>query len=368
MTEGGLFTSAHSVRNYRKEKTMTRSSINNTGIRPSPYQEEKDIRENKLNPKDTVRVEVLQEKIKIDSKNHEKEKRKITSEKDQTINRLETDNENLKIEVAMKSDKIKQLDIANDKKEFKLQHKENIIKGMRDENENLKQRVEDLHREIKHLESEREKISEKHNQTMSTVEHQSERIKEMEERITALKTELDKVKSEREIYEKKMMEKITMMGDKMEAREKEARCREEERERKMEKREKQREEEAKRRERLREEESIKRERKNSEEAKKNMQRVEEKMEMIMSQLVRSTNSIQQDIKSNARGIPRNDNLVITEAKHFQIQNDNHYYGEHNHVRQPGAVNRGRIQPQTRYSFPATSLQSRRGINPRNLYR
>lgn len=341
---------------------MTRSGKNDSGIRSSPYQEEKSVWENKPYPKDAVRVEVLEEKIKIDSKNHEKEKRKITSEKDHTINRLEADNENLKIEVAMKSDKIKQLDIANDKKEFQLEHKDNIIKGMRDENENLKQRVEDLHREIKHLEGERQKIAEKHNQTISTVQQQNGKIKEMEEKITELKTELDKVKSEREIHEKKMMEKLTMMGDKMEAREKEAKSREEEREKKMLKREQQKEEEAKKRERLREEEWIRREEKRQEEAKENMQSLKE---LIKSEFTRSTNLIQQDIKATTRGTPRNDNLVITEARHFQIQNDNHYYGDHSSVTQSVPSNRGNIQPLTPFPFPPKAFQDRRGTNQRN---
>jgi hypothetical protein len=343
---------------------MIRHGKNNIDIHSSPYQEERNMKESKLNPTDSVRIEVLEEKIKIDSKNHEKEKRKITSEKDRTINRLETDNENLKIEVAMKSDKIKQLDIANDKKEFLLQQKDKIMKGMHDENENLKQRVEDLHREIKYLEDQRKKMAEKHNRTISTVEQQSDKIKEMEDRIALLKTELDKVNSEREIHEKKMMEKITMMADEMKTREKESRRREEEREKRMEKREQQREEEAKRRERLREEEWTRREEKRKEEEEKRMQILMNTMELVKGETVRSRNLIQEDIRAISRSMPRNDNLVITEATNFQIQNDNHYYGERNRDRPAVPVSRGRIQPPTRFSFPTTSFQTRRGINQR----
>lgn len=42
-----------------------------------------------------TRIDVLEAKIKIDSTNHEKEKRKITSEKVEAVKSLEAENEDL---------------------------------------------------------------------------------------------------------------------------------------------------------------------------------------------------------------------------------------------------------------------------------
>lgn len=72
-----------------------------------PATETKVNKDRKRNVDENIRIEVLEEKIKIDSKNHEKEKRKITSEKDEAVKSLEAENEHLKIEVANKKDKIK---------------------------------------------------------------------------------------------------------------------------------------------------------------------------------------------------------------------------------------------------------------------
>ena len=59
-----------------------------------------------------------EKKIEVDSKHHESEKEKSTIEKNHAIGNLEAENENLKIELATHKDKVKPLDIANDKKAF----------------------------------------------------------------------------------------------------------------------------------------------------------------------------------------------------------------------------------------------------------
>ncbi|XP_061192767.1 golgin subfamily A member 6-like protein 22 [Saccostrea echinata] len=327
--------------------------------------------DNKYGPKENVRIEVLEEKIKVDSKNHDKEKQKIMSEKNQEIRSLEAENECLKIEVAHKNDKIRQLSNANNKKEFLLEKRDHDIKEMQKENEILKKREENLHMEIKRLENEHKHMSETYKETISIVKNQQDEIKSMEIKISALKEELEKLKAEKEEQEKKLYAQLTSIGNKMEASNKEAQIREQERERKMEERERKREEEAKRRERLREEEWERREAKRDREAKENNKIMMEEIKKLSSALRSSTTLIRNDIKENATVNP-NENLVITEAKNFSIQNDSHYYhGPRTFYRQqqPAINARGKIHPLVQCSFPSRIgiTQNKRGGNPKSPY-
>lgn len=63
-----------------------------------------------------ARIEVLETKIKVDSKNHDNEKEKIIKEKDQEIRSLEAKNESLLNELDMKGEKMRQLDFSNKNK------------------------------------------------------------------------------------------------------------------------------------------------------------------------------------------------------------------------------------------------------------
>ncbi|CAC5397954.1 unnamed protein product [Mytilus coruscus] len=62
-------------------------------------------------------VEVLHMKIDIDAKNHEKEKEPIYREKNGEIEKLKSENVNLKEEMGSITEKIKQLDLANSRKD-----------------------------------------------------------------------------------------------------------------------------------------------------------------------------------------------------------------------------------------------------------
>lgn len=113
------------------------------------------------NVDENTRIKVLKAKIIVDSTNHEKEKRKITPEKEKTVKFLEAENEDLKIEVANKNDKIRQLDIAYDKRKFLLKQNDQKMKELRQERDELKQRADDLHREISRSEDTRKEMSKK---------------------------------------------------------------------------------------------------------------------------------------------------------------------------------------------------------------
>lgn len=110
------------------------------------------------NVNENTRIKVLKAKIIVDSTNHEKEKRKITSEKEKRVRYLEAENEDLKIEVANRNDKIRQLDMASDKKKFLLKQNDQKMKELRQEREELKQRAVDLHREISRPEDTRKEM------------------------------------------------------------------------------------------------------------------------------------------------------------------------------------------------------------------
>ena len=83
--------------------------------------------------------------MEVDSKNHESEKEKITIEKNHAIGNLEEENENLKIELATHKDKVKQLDIANDKIIF-------LLKELRNDIEYLRKGIDEFQAQISQLE------------------------------------------------------------------------------------------------------------------------------------------------------------------------------------------------------------------------
>ncbi|CAG2187262.1 unnamed protein product [Mytilus edulis] len=102
-------------------------------------------------------VEVLHMKIDIDARNHEREKESIHREKDGQIEKLKSENDHLKEEMGSITDKIKQLDLANSRKdkeieESKLREKELKKDIQRLEKESILQKVQK--KEIKRLKDE----------------------------------------------------------------------------------------------------------------------------------------------------------------------------------------------------------------------
>ena len=316
--------------------------------------------------KDVVRIEVLEKKIKVDSKNHENEKEKITIEKEKAIRNLETENDNLKIEVANKNDKIKQLDIANDKKEFLLKIRDHDIKELRRENEDLRQRADELQTKIAQLEEERKQLSEKYQETIKTAQKQQKEIKSMEIRINLLKEELDSVREERMEQEKKILDQMKSMESKMAEINSDARSREFERERKMTELLKRQEEEAKRRERMLHEEMERRETLRVEREKKEKDKIHEHLDRVLGEVLKSKTEIKKDIKETAT-IPnqKQESFVITEAQNLQVQSGNHYYIQQTSRRQMGNSSKSRLQPPVQLSLPSSirSFQNRRVYCP-----
>lgn len=332
-----------------------------------PATETRVNKDRKRNVDENIRIEVLEEKIKIDSKNHEKEKRKITSEKDEAVSSLEAENEHLKIEVANKNDKIRQLDIANGKKEFLLKKNDQKIKELRKERDEFKQRADDLQREISRLEDTSREMSEKFKETTTTVEKQQEEITMMKVKIDDLKEELALVRAERDArdaLEEQLLSQMKSMETKMEEINRNAKAREKEQERRMDEREKKRDEEAKRRERLLNEEWERREAKQEEDARRNNQRMHDQFERVIGEVFNIKTEVKREIREHSK--PKNDGFVITESKNLQVQSGNHFYmGPTSPSRKKTeSFFRGKVQPQTRFSFPSSIGVSlpRSGIN------
>lgn len=322
-------------------------------------------KDRKRNIDENIRIEVLEEKIKIDSKNHEKEKRKITSEKDEAVKSLEAENEHLKIEVANKNDKIRQLDIANDKKEFLLKEKSKQIKGLRQERDELKQREDDLQREISRLKDKQRETSEKYQETTTTVEKQQEEITMMKVKIDYLTEELALVraaKDARDAREEQLLTQMKSMEIKMEQINRDTKAREKELERRMDEKEKRRDEEAKRRERLLNEEWERKEAKREEDARRNDQRLYDFFDRVLGEVKNSKTELQREIREHSK--PKNDGFIITESKNLQVQSGNHYYMGPTSRKKNEILSRGKVQPQIRFSFPSSIgiPQPRSGIN------
>ncbi|XP_078318005.1 uncharacterized protein LOC144620607 [Crassostrea virginica] len=141
-----------------------------------------------------VRIEVLERKIKVDSKNHENEKEKIIKEKDRDISSLEAKNESLLSELDMKTEKIRQLDLSNKKKDNQLQVNHYYTEKLKKEYESLKKRADTLEKIIE----------EKCRQQEEIVQSNDENKVSMEAQIRSLKKELDLVKAEKVEQEKKI--------------------------------------------------------------------------------------------------------------------------------------------------------------------
>lgn len=311
-------------------------------------------KDRKKNVDENVRIEVLEEKIKIDSKNHEKEKRKITSEKDEAVKSLEAENEHLKIEVANKNDKIRQLDIANDKKEFLLTKNDQKMKELRQERDELKQRADDLKREISRLEDTRKEMSEKYQETITTVKKQQEELTMMKIKINNLKEELALVRAERDARdarEEQLLTQMKSMEIKMEQINRDTKTREKELERRMDEKEKRRDEEAKRRERLLNEEWERKEAKREEDARRNNQRLYDYLDRVIGEVKNSKTELQREIREHSK--PKNDGFIITESKNLQVQSGNHYYMGPTSRKKTEIVSKGKVQPQIRFSFPSS---------------
>lgn len=295
-----------------------------------------------------TRIDVLEAKIKIDSTNHEKEKRKITSEKVEAVKSLEAENEDLKIEVASKSDQIRQLDIANDKKEFLLKKNNQKMKELRQERDELKQQVDDLQREISRLEDTRNELSKKFQDTIITVEKQQEELTMMERKINDLKEKLALVQDKmdaRDDMEKQLLSQMKSVETKLEETSKDAKIREKKLELKMKEMEKKRDEEA---ERLKEERKLT-EAKRDEDTKRIYQMFHEKLEVLGENLKCNTD-IQKEIRENLK--PEKEGVMIKKSKNLQIHNGNHYYM--GHVPQSEAPSRGTVNPLKCVPFPGNT--------------
>lgn len=131
-----------------------------------------------------TRIEVLETKIKVDSKNYENEKEKIIIEKDRDINSLEAKNECLLSELDKKTEKIRQLDVSNRKKDSQLQKNQYYMEELKKEYEVLKKRADNLETEISSLEEKRSQLAE-------IVQSNEENKVSMETQIHSLKRELD---------------------------------------------------------------------------------------------------------------------------------------------------------------------------------
>lgn len=278
------------------------------------------------------RIEVLEAKIKIDSTNHDKEKRKITSEKDEAVKSLEAENEDLKIEVASKSDQIRQLDIAKKKNNQKM-------KELRQERDELKQQVDDLQREISRLEDTGREMSEKFKETTTTVEKQQEELRMMKRKINDLKERLALVQDKmdaRDDMEKQLLSQMKSIETKLEETNRDAQIREKKLEQKMKEMEKKRDEEWKLSEAKRDEDA------------RRIDQMLHKLEVLGEDLKCNTD-IQKEIRENLK--PEKEGVMITKSENVQIHNGNHYHMGHVPRKQSEAPSRGTVQTMTCFSFP-----------------
>lgn len=291
------------------------------------------------NVDENTRIKVLKAKIIVDSTNHEKEKRKITPEKEKTVKFLEAENEDLKIEVANKKDKIRQLNIANDKKEFLLKEKNKQVKELLQEKDELKQRADDLQREISRLEDTRREMSEKFKETTTTVEKQQEELRMMKRKINDLKERLALVQDKmdaRDDMEKQLLSQMKSIETKLEETNRDAQIREKKLEQKMKEMEKKRDEEWKLSEAKRDEDA------------RRIDQMLHKLEVLGEDLKCNTD-IQKEIRENLK--PEKEGVMITKSENVQIHNGNHYHMGHVPRKQSEAPSRGTVQTMTCFSFP-----------------
>lgn len=263
---------------------------------------------------ETIRIEVLEKKIKVDAKQQENEKEKIRCEMKETVNTLKHENENLTINLENKDDKIRQLTIANRKKD-------SLLEKLNWEKDQLKKREEKLRNEISLREETIRDMSINHKETMEILETQRIEIMNLKERLEEVKTEKDNKDRELVTY-------IKMMNSKIDDVKKEAILREEKLEQKMDERERKREEDWKQREALR-----------AEEEKRKEQKLNEQLQNILTEVV--------NVKENNSN-PQKDRVFINDAQNLQVGGRNRFFFRQTSCRQLDKV---KVTPQTQLSFP-----------------
>ena len=285
-----------------------------------------------------ARIEVLEKKIEVDSKNHESEKEKLTIEKNHAIGNLEAENENLKIELATHKDKVKQLDIANDKKTFLLKRREHDVKELRNDIEYLRKGKDEFQAQISQLEEEKKHLKENIQELLKTVQGKEEEIKSMKIRISSLEKDIELLREEKMEQERKILDQMKTIESKIADIDIDARAREIERDLEMKVLLKQQEDDAKRRDRLH----------------------REYLDKIYGEVINSKKEIIRDIKETAT-IP--ENFVITEARNLQVHKGDRFYIQQD--RQFGVSSRVRLPPPVELSLKASmnGFQNRRGYCP-----
>ena len=237
--------------------------------------------------------------MEVDSKNHESEKEKITIEKNHAIGNLEEENENLKIELATHKDKVKQLDIANDKKTFLLKRREHDVKELRNDIEYLRKGKDEFQAQISQLE-EKKHLKEKIQELLKTDQGMEYEIKSMKIRISSLEKDIELLREGKMEQERKILDQMKTIESKIVDIDIDARAREIERDLEMKVLLKQQEEDAKRRDRLH----------------------REYLDKIYGEVINSKKEIIRDIKETAT-IP--ENFVITEARNLQDHKGDRFY-------------------------------------------
>lgn len=265
-------------------------------------------------------------KIEVDSKNHESEKEKLTIEKNHAIGNLEAENENLKIELATHKDKVKQLDIANDKKTFLLKRREHDVKELRNDIEYLRKGKDEFQAQISQLEEEKKHLKEKIQELLKIDQGKEEEIKSMKIRISSLEKDIELLREEKMEQERKILDQMKTIESKIADIDIDARAREIERDLEMKVLLKQQEDDAKRRDRLH----------------------REYLDKIYGEVINSKKEIIRDIKETAT-IP--ENFVITEARNLQVHKGDRFYIQQD--RQFGMSSRVRLPPPVELSLKAS---------------
>lgn len=178
----------------------------------------------------------------------------------ETVNTLKHEKENLTISLENKDDKVKQLTIANRKKD-------SLLEKLNWDKDQIEKREEKLRNEISLREETIRDMSINHKETMEILEKQRIEIMNLKERLEEVKTEKDNKDRELVTY-------IKMMNSKIDDVKKEATLREEKLEQKMDERERKREEDWKQREALR-----------AEEEKRKEQNLNEQLQNILTEIV-----------------------------------------------------------------------------------
>lgn len=345
-----------------------------------------------------TRIEVLEMKIKIDSKNSEIEKEKIILEKDRDISSLEAKNECLLSELDKKTEEIRQLDLSNKKKDSQLQENQNYTEELKKEYEVLKKRADNLETEISLLEEKRSQLAE-------IVQSNEENKVSMEKQIHSLKRELDLVRAEKLEQEKiiaQMQSDATDLNKKweerMERQEENAKRIEKLRDEKWEERmkiqqekamEKEKEQDQKWEDRIKrqDEKAKEKEKENDQKWEKRMKERDEvwerrirgqgatvkndrnerikfygNMERVVGEVSRSTPEFQNNTETVVLSHQHDGKIAFSDSKNIQFRNGNHFYVRQSFRRQGGNISRGKIQTPIQLTLPTDlrSSQNRRG--------